>query len=106
MDWICTVCGLAAKTNRLKCTRCGSAVWRPSPKKDPKELGGPIKRIAPRGLLLANWEKEAPIQDPRSIECGKCHAVIYRAEKGFDAKTFEEARKKHFSNSPGCDERR
>jgi len=65
-----------------------------------------MKRITPRGLLLANWEREASVQDPRGIECGKCHVVIYRAEKGFDAKAFEEARKKHYSNSPGCDEHR
>jgi hypothetical protein len=103
MNWICALCGLAAKTNRQKCPRCGGAVWRPAPRKDLIELGGPIKRIAPKGLLLAGAGNQAPIQDPSSIECGSCHMVIYRADKGFDAKEFQEAKKNHYSASPACE---
>jgi len=66
------------------------------------ELSGPLKRIAPKGLLLANPRKQAPIQDSSGIECGKCHKVIYRADKGFDAKAFQEAKNKHYSVSPAC----
>jgi len=100
MNWICALCGLAAKTNRQKCRRCGGAVWRPAPKKDLVELGGPIKRIAPKGLLLAGAGKQVPVQDPSGIECGSCHVVIYKADKGFDEKTFQEAKKNHYSVSP------
>jgi len=63
-----------------------------------------MKRIAPRGLLLANPGKQSPIQDSSGIECGKCHAVIYRIDNGFDAQAFQEARKKHYSVSPVCEE--
>jgi hypothetical protein len=66
------------------------------------ELSGPLKRIAPKGFLLANPGKQAPIQDPNGIECGECHVVIYEADKEFDAKAFQEARKRHYSISPAC----
>jgi hypothetical protein len=62
-----------------------------------------MKRIAPRGLLLANPGKQTPIQDANGIECGKCHAVIYRADSGFDVRAFQEARKKHYSVSSACE---
>jgi hypothetical protein len=66
------------------------------------ELSGPLKLIAPKGLLLANPGKQAPVQDSNDIECGKCHVVIYTADKGFDAKAFQEARNRHYSISPSC----
>ena len=68
------------------------------------ELSGPMKRIAPKGLLPTNTRKETSIQDSSIIECGKCGEVIYRADNGVDAKAFQEARKKHYSISPGCEE--
>ena len=102
MNWNCASCGWAAKTNRQKCARCGSMVWTPA-LKDLMEASGPLKRIAPKGLLLANPGKQTPIQDSSSIECGKCHLVIYRADKVFDAKAFGEARKMHYSSSPACE---
>ena len=67
------------------------------------ELSGPMKRIAPKGLMLANPGKQAPIQDSNIIECGKCGTVIYRADGGFDVKAFDEAKRKHYSNSPACE---
>lgn len=103
MNWICASCGLAAKTNRQKCSRCGGAEWRPTPRKDSVQLGGPIKRIAPKGLLLAGAGKQAPALDPSGIECGICHNVIYKADKGFDAKAFQEAKKTHYAASPACE---
>jgi hypothetical protein len=78
-------------------------IWRPVAKKELMELSGPIRRIAPRGLTLTNPEKEKPIQNSGWIECGKCHKVIYKADKGFDASAFREARKKHYSLSPTCE---
>lgn len=70
------------------------------------ELSGPLRRIVPKGLLLAKLGKQAPIQDLNSIECGKCHMVIYRADTGFDAKAFQEARNKHYSISPACEDQK
>jgi len=78
--------------------------WKPEATKDLTELAGPTKRIAPRGLLLANPGKQTPTQDSYNIECGKCHMVIYRAENSFDAKAFQDAKKKHYSVSPACEE--
>jgi hypothetical protein len=78
--------------------------WKPEATKDLTELAGPMKRIAPRGLLLANPGKQWPAQDSNNIECGKCHMVIYRVEKSFDAKGFQEAKRKHYSASPACEE--
>ena len=102
MEWRCGSCGWAAKTNRQKCPRCGSKLWKPAQKKDLTDLSGPLKRIAPKGLLLANPGKQSPHLDSSGIECGKCHMVIYRANKGFDANALEEARKAHYSTSPAC----
>jgi hypothetical protein len=65
-----------------------------------------MKRIAPKGLLLVNPDKQDPMQDPNSIECGSCHTVIYKADKGFDAKAFEEAKKNHYSASPACEKQK
>jgi hypothetical protein len=62
-----------------------------------------MKRMAPRGLLLAYPRRQAPVQDSQSIECGICHIVIYRAESVFDPQAFEAARKKHYSVSPACE---
>jgi hypothetical protein len=97
------LCGSPSKTNRKKCRKCGGMIWRPVAKKDLRELSGPIRRIAPRGLTLTNSEKEKPIQNSGWIECGKCHKVIYKADKEFDAAAFREARKKHYSLSPTCE---
>lgn len=77
--------------------------WKPVAKKDLRELSGPIKRIAPRGLILTNPENEKPIHASGWIECGKCHKVIYKADKWFDTTAFKEARKKHYSVSPACE---
>jgi hypothetical protein len=79
-------------------------LWRPEEKKELIELGGPMKRMAPRGLLLVNPDKRVSEQDPNLIECGKCHKVIYRADKKFDSDAFQEARKEHYSASPECKE--
>lgn len=102
MKWRCASCGWAAKTNRKKCPKCGSSAWKPAPKTELNDLSGPLKRIAPRGLLLANPGKQAPDQKPGEIECGICHAVIYGTNKDFDANALEEAIKKHYSVSPAC----
>ena len=80
--------------------------WRPEEKKDLVEVGGPVKRIAPRGLLLVNSDRRPSDEDPRIIECGRCHKVIYTADKGFDVEAFYEARKQHYSSSPECEERK
>ena len=102
MKWRCASCGVEATTNRKKCSRCGSLIWKPAPKKDLSELSGPMKRIAPRGLVLAVSGKQAPIQDPNAIECGNCHVVIYRSDRGYDAKELEKARERHYATSPAC----
>lgn len=103
VNWRCASCDWAAKTNRQKCPRCGSVHWKPAPKKDLTELSGPLKHVAPKGLLLANPGRQAPIQDSKSIECGKCHALIYTANDKFDPVAFQEAKKKHYATSPACD---
>jgi len=80
--------------------------WKPVAKRDIREVAGPTKLIAPRGLLLAKPGRQAPAQDSRSvIECGTCHTVIYKAEDVFDREAFYAARKKHYAMSPGCEGR-
>jgi len=80
--------------------------WIPTPKRDISEVAGPMKRLTPRGLLLAKPGKQAPVQDPGGgIECGKCHMVIYKAEGVFDREAFAAARRKHYAASPGCESR-
>jgi len=80
--------------------------WKPLPKRDISEVGGPMKRMAPRGLLLANPGKQAPAQDSANgVECGTCHTIVYKAEGVFDKEAFNAARKKHYSVSPGCESR-
>jgi hypothetical protein len=103
MNWTCAVCGASSRTNRRRCTKCGNMRWRPTAKTDIHELAGPMKRMVPRGLLLAKPGKQAPVPDLGAIECGTCHVVIYRAEGVFDAEDFEAARKKHYSVSPTCE---
>lgn len=78
-------------------------IWRPAAKKDPIELSGPIRRIAPKSFMLTNPEKQNPIQDSSGMESGKCRKVIYKADKGFDAAAFQEARKKHYLVSLACE---
>jgi len=102
MNWHCASCGWKARTNRQKCPNCGNLIWKPVPKKDLTELSGPLKQIAPRGLLLANPGKQAKVEESNGIECGTCHTVIYRPDKGFDAEALEDARKTHYSTSPTC----
>ena len=105
MNWRCASCDWEAKTNREKCPRCGRAVWKPVPTKNLAELSGPLKQVAPKGLLLANPGKQAPIQDSKSIECGKCHVTIYTANDKFDPKAFQEAKRTHYARSPACEDR-
>lgn len=102
MNWRCSSCGLVAKTNRQKCRGCGGKRWRPEADKESSELGGPMRRIVPRGLLLAAPAKQAPIPESGEIECGSCHGVIYKPDNGFDAREFQEAKEKHYSLSPAC----
>jgi hypothetical protein len=97
------LCGSSSKTNRKKCRKCGGMSWRPVARKDLRELSAPIRRIVPRGLILTDPERNRPIQGSGWIECGKCHKVIYKADKGFDEAVFKEARKKHYSASPACE---
>jgi len=104
MKWRCASCGYEHTTNRQECPKCRGRVWKPAPKRDLVELSGPLKRITLKGLILAKPGKQAPTQDPNSIECGKCHMVIYRADKAFDSKAFEEAKRNHYSVSPACQE--
>jgi len=103
MNWTCGVCGAASKTNRRRCTKCGSIRWKPVPKRDIRELAGHLTRMAPRGLLLAKPGRQAPAQSSGGIECGTCHTVIYRAEGVFDTEAFHAARKKHYAVSPICE---
>jgi len=77
--------------------------WRPVAKRDIRELEGPVKQLAPRGLLLARPGKQAPRQESNDIECGVCHAIIYRAEGGYDKEVFLAARMRHYSLSPRCE---
>jgi len=79
--------------------------WSPEEKKDSIELGGPVKRVVPRGLLLVDSDKPVPERDPNMIECGKCHKVIYTITAAFDSNAFQEARKEHYLASPECEER-
>ena len=104
MNWRCAVCGTSSRTNRRRCAKCGNMRWTPAPKKDIAEVAGPIKRIAPRGLLLAKPGKQAPVQDsPNAIECGACHKIIYQAEDVFDVEAFQAAKKRHYEVSPSCE---
>jgi hypothetical protein len=65
-----------------------------------------MKKIAPRGLLLARPGKQAPVLDSGAIECGACHMIIYRTETTFDPEAFRAAKKKHYSISPTCETRK
>jgi len=76
--------------------------WRPVTKPDIRELGGPMKRLTPKGFLLANPGKQVPDVESEGVECGVCHVVIYRSEGSFDTQAFLAARKKHYEASPGC----
>jgi len=65
------------------------------------EVSGAMKRIVPKGLLLGNPGKQAPAPDS-NVECGKCHMIIYRPDRKFDAKALQLAMKAHYSMSPRC----
>jgi len=101
MRWTCASCGWVVKTNRRKCRKCGSMSWNPSRTKEPNEVSGPMKRIAPKGLLLAHPGKQGPAPDS-NVECGKCHTIIYRPDRKFDATALQAAMKAHYSTSPKC----
>ena len=101
MIWVCSSCGETAKSKRQKCPRCGSTLWKPGRTRELSEVAGPMKRISPRGLLLAQTGKQQPAQEP-GIECGKCHRIIYRPEKQFDSEAFQKAKRAHYSLSPDC----
>jgi hypothetical protein len=79
-------------------------LWRPEQKKDLVEVGGPMKRVRPRGLVLVAPENRSSDEDSSIIECGRCHKVIYRADEGFDSDAFQQAKKAHYSNSPECEQ--
>jgi hypothetical protein len=79
--------------------------WKPVPERNVNELGGPMKRMVPRGLILGKPGRQAPVQDSGGIECGTCHMVIYKVDGVFDAEAFQAARRKHYSVSPACEGR-
>jgi hypothetical protein len=106
MNWTCGVCGRSSSSNRRRCPTCGNVRWRPAAKKDLRELGGPIKRIAPRGLTLSAARDQAGTRDSSGIECGTCHMVIYRPDGVFDPEAFREAKGRHYSSSPACEARK
>jgi hypothetical protein len=76
--------------------------WKPEHKKELVEVAGPLRRIRPRGLSSLTPFKQEPRPDAKSIECGNCHAVIYRADKKFDSAAFQAAKERHYSLSPEC----
>ena len=102
MVWVCSFCGKAAKTKRLKCSKCGNMSWRASRTRELAEIAGPMKQIAPRGLLLGPARRQQPKMES-GIECGKCHLVIYRPDREFDAEAFQKAKKMHHELSPTCE---
>ena len=61
-----------------------------------------MKRLKPTGFLLANPGKQAPDVEGEGVECGACHAIIYRSEGPFNTEAFLAARKKHYETSPAC----
>jgi hypothetical protein len=75
--------------------------WNPGRAKEPNDVSGPVKRIVPKGLLLANPGKQAPAPDS-NVECGKCHMIVYSPDRKFDAKALQLAMKAHYSTSPQC----
>ncbi len=101
MVWVCSSCGKAAKTNRLKCSKCGNMSWRASRTRELSEIAGPMKQIAPRGLILGPSRKQRPDLE-LGIECGICHLVIYRPDGKFDGEAFQKAKKMHLATSPTC----
>ena len=58
MVWVCSFCGKASKTKRLKCPKCGNMSWRASRTRELAEIAGPMKQIAPRGLILGPSRKQ------------------------------------------------
>jgi len=76
--------------------------WRPYLQKDSDETLAQTKRLNPKGFLLANPGKQAPLQNSKGIECGKCHAIVYSSEREFDMTAFKTALKEHYAISPDC----
>ncbi len=76
--------------------------WRASRTRELAEIAGPMKQIAPRGLLLGPSRRQQPKMES-GIECGKCHLVIYRPDREFDAEAFQKAKKMHQELSPTCE---
>jgi hypothetical protein len=103
MNWICAICGSASRTNRKRCKRCGKIQWKPNLKKELIEVSGPMRRIAPKGLLISPNRPEG-LQDFNTVKCGRCHAVIYVPDREFNKLSFKEAMKRHYSLSPECRE--
>ena len=76
--------------------------WKPYPQKDFADDKGQIKRLNPKGLLLANPGKQAPNLNSRGIECGKCHTIVYPPDKEFEMASFKRALREHYTTSPDC----
>jgi hypothetical protein len=76
--------------------------WRPEHRKDLGEVSGPIRQVVPRGIFGAYAARRKQARVSEGIECGSCHAVIYKPDKEFDREAFEAAKKEHYSASPTC----
>jgi len=106
--WVCANCGWKTEKSTETCPKCQNRIWgrivgveKPeSPQSDNSNLHKKIE--SPKiEEAVKNYLKQ--ITDLlNSVECGKCHMIIYRPITKFDRQAFEDSLRTHYAKSLEC----
>ncbi|HYW02293.1 MAG TPA: hypothetical protein VE862_12550 [Candidatus Acidoferrum sp.] len=106
--WVCANCGWKTEQSTETCPKCQNRVW------------GKLVRVEKLESLQHNTSNlNEKIESPQieeavknylkqvtgllnSVECGKCHTIIYRPDTQFNRQAFENSLREHYSKSPEC----
>lgn len=109
--WICSNCGWKTEKSVDACPKCQNRVWGRVVRIEKLGSVKPAKPHANERLESPQIEKNVKnyVRQLRSlfnsVECGTCHAIIYRPATKFDRQAFEISLRTHYAESSKCNPR-
>ncbi|HKM76107.1 MAG TPA: hypothetical protein VJZ32_06790 [Candidatus Bathyarchaeia archaeon] len=106
--WVCVNCGWRTEQSTESCPKCQNRIWSKivrveKPESAQSSASNQHKKIESTKIeeVVKNYLKQ--ITDLfNSVECGKCHTIIYTPIAKFDRQAFENSLRIHYSKSPEC----
>lgn len=105
--WVCANCGWQVEESMESCPKCQNRVWGKIARVKKLETNQdktsePEKFTSPQIEKSVEEYLKKMIGLFNSVECGTCHAIIFRPEGEFNRQAFESNLRRHYSKSPNC----